>query len=147
MPTRERRAHILGVSVDKLPDGRGKHGNHVRGSRHHRWNDSKIMSPNGYPMIRVGRTHPLADPNGYVMEHILVVASALGREAISGKVIHHVDGDRTNNRIENLMLLTIAEHNKIHNAERGRHGDTGRFASGSRVLDGRTWEQFPEVGR
>ena len=146
MPTREKRARSLGINVNQLPDGRGKHGNHVRGARHYRWNGGKIISPQGYPMIRVGREHPLADPNGYVMEHILVMASAFGREAVSGKVIHHVDGDRTNNRIENLVLLTIAEHNKIHNAERGRQGDTGRFASRARCeLDGRTWEEMPNV--
>jgi hypothetical protein len=32
----------------------------------------------------------------------------------SGKIIHHIDGDYTNNDISNLMAVTYSEHTSIH---------------------------------
>ena len=37
MPTRARRAERLGISLSDLPDGRGKHGKHLRGESHPLW--------------------------------------------------------------------------------------------------------------
>ena len=36
-----------------------------------------------------------------------------------GHVIHHIDGNRTNNAIENLVCMTNGEHIGLHNARRG----------------------------
>lgn len=47
-------------------DMRGRHGNHARASSNGRWNEGRIMNEDGYVKVRVGRDHPLADPNGYV---------------------------------------------------------------------------------
>ena len=95
----------------------GKHGNHVRGSDHYRWNKGKIVSSDGYVKIRVGRNHPLADPNGYASEHLLVWVSA-GDALGSNEVLHHLNGDRQDNRWENLQRMTKAEHNALHNKNR-----------------------------
>ncbi len=76
MPTKERRAQTLGIPVEELPDGRGKHGHHVRGSRSHRWNDGLSRHEDGYIKVSVGKAHPLADPNGYAFLHLLVWRSA-----------------------------------------------------------------------
>ena len=37
-----------------------------------------------------------------------------------GCVIHHVDWVKTNNTIENLVCVTVAEHERIHNTPGGR---------------------------
>lgn len=147
---RLRRARELGCSVDKLPDNRGRHGNHARGSNHYRWNNGRLITPDGYALIRVGRTHPLADPNGYCREHILVMCAAIGRKLRPGEVVHHKNGDRLDNRLENLELTTAGDHNAIHNVERGRDPKTGRFVGKKavgRLLDSRTWNEIPEVSR
>ena len=105
---------------------RGKHGNHVKGDRHYRWNKKRITSTDGYVKIRAGHAHPLADPNGYVYEHLMVWISA-GREAPpAGYLLHHSNDDKTDNRIENLKMMSRADHNALHNAERGRD-ELGRF--------------------
>ena len=119
--------------MDELPDGRGKHGNHAKGSTHPRWNNDRIVTPDGYVLIRVGREHPLADPNGYCREHVIIMCSAIGRALLPGEVVHHKNGDRLDNRLENLELITIGKHNSIHLAERGRDPKTGRFLKRNEV--------------
>jgi hypothetical protein len=38
----------------------------------------------------------------------------IGRYLKPGEVVHHIDGDKTNNDISNLMLLTNSDHMKLH---------------------------------
>ena len=132
------------MSADVLPDGRGFHGNHVGGSQHPRWNTQRMINKDGYVLIRVGRQHPLADPNGYAREHILILAAA-GIYLGPDEVVHHRNGDRQDNRFENLRVLTIREHNIIHNSERSRGNDgrfVGRKAAGA-FLDRVEHREFP----
>lgn len=123
---------------------RGKHNNHAKSENCGRWNNNKIISTDGYVKIRVGKTHPLADPNGYCYEHKLVVASAFGIDAIKGKLIHHKKG-KTDNRLENLEIQTRSSHNALHNSERGRNkkGQFLRKSETGNELDGVYHKEFP----
>lgn len=47
-------------------------------------------------------------------EHILVMEKYLGRKLNKGEVVHHIDGNKTNNDINNLKLMTAKEHSKMH---------------------------------
>ncbi len=59
--------------------------------------------------------HPFATRAGYVMEHRLVMEEYLGRYLEEDWVIHHIDGDKTNNLLLNLMLLPDrAVHSRVH---------------------------------
>ncbi len=123
------------VAVGLPVDGRGKHGNHARGTAAGRWNTGKITSPDGYVKVRVGKGHSLADPNGYAFEHLVVWVSAGNERPSAGSILHHINHDKTDNRIENLRLLKIGEHNQHHN------GDKLRNQLGQFMLDGRTGEE------
>lgn len=142
-------------------DRRGRHGHHVRGRHHHRWNPGPIISSQGYVKIRVGRDHPRADANGYAYEHILVAEEMLGRRLAIDEVVHHRDGNKRNNTPDNLAVVTRTEHAAIHrlgqslrpkNVVRARDPKTGRFVKTSAfragkgtVVDGRTWDEFPQA--
>jgi len=127
-------------------DLRGRHKHHPRGSNSYLWNDGRLLSRDGYVLLRVGKTHPFADPNGYCREHVLIWYSA-GHKHIPGEVVHHLNGDRKDNRLENLKAIPIELHNRIHNTERGRD-KKGRFLprhkAAGRLLDGREWNEFPK---
>lgn len=51
---------------------------------------------------------------GSVREHILVMSEHLGRPLEEGEVVHHIDGDKTNNDLQNLQLMSVDEHNALH---------------------------------
>jgi len=72
------------------------------GKKNPSWNGGRIVTDQGY--IRVRKPdHPRA-VGGYVLEHILVMEEYLGRDIEIGEVIHHINGNRSDNRPENLKL-------------------------------------------
>jgi hypothetical protein len=127
-------------------DQRGRHGRHAKGSAHPRWNDRRIEASTGYVKVRVGTEHPLADPNGYAYEHLVVWCAAGKAPPGPGELLHHVNEDKTDNRIGNLEKKTRSDHGSEHIAERARdeHGRLLPRAAG-RLLDGREYNEFPEV--
>lgn len=127
-------------------DGRGRHSNHQHGPNHPRWNPGRMISSHGYVKVRVGKDHPLADPNGYAYEHLLVLAG-MGAFLEGGQVTHHRNGERTDNRPENLATITRGQHNKEHPQPQG---PGGRFvpipphrAGGPARIDGQEYKGVP----
>jgi len=57
--------------------------------------------------------HPLARSDGYVFEHRKIMWDA-GRLVDRDLQVHHVNGDKQDNRIANLQVLTAAEHSRLH---------------------------------
>jgi len=48
--------------------------------------------------------------DGYVLEHRLIMAKAIGRALGSKEIVHHVDGNRENNVLSNLELTSLSNH-------------------------------------
>lgn len=50
-------------------------------------------------------------------EHRIVMEQFLGRKLNHKEVVHHINGNTLDNRIENLQVLSPAEHNRIHHCK------------------------------
>lgn len=61
----------------------------------------------------------MARKDGYVMEHRLIIAQHLGRPLKRSEVVHHIDHDVTNNRLENLKLFGSNGEHKEYEGETG----------------------------
>lgn len=83
----------------------------VKGKNHPRWKTGKEITSFGYVIVYCPN-HPEAHKNK-VFEHRLVMEQFLGRFLTEEEVVHHINGNKTDNRIENLMLFSNhSEHMK-----------------------------------
>lgn len=78
------------------------------------WKGGRYIDGYGYVLIK-SPNHPNRNTLGYVKEHRLVVEKKLGRILRRDEIVHHINGITDDNRIENLKIVTHAEHMKIHN--------------------------------
>lgn len=62
-------------------------------------------------------TNPMSNKTGYVYEHRKVMADSIGRPLLRTELVHHINGIKTDNRIENLQIVSRFEHSQIHSGE------------------------------
>ncbi len=81
--------------------------------KHCNWKGGRIEKGSGYVGIRLypqDHYYSMTTRMGYVLEHRLVMAEHLGRILSSSEFVHHKNGIKTDNRIENLILLDKHTH-------------------------------------
>lgn len=61
-----------------------------------------------------------------IHEHRFVMEKFIGRKLTSNEVVHHKNGNPTDNRISNLEVLSNSEHMKHHSKEFVERGFIGR---------------------
>ena len=74
------------------------------GSNHYNWKGGRIKDKDDYILI-YNPSHPNARVGGSVLEHRLVIEKDIGRYLKPWEVVHHKNGKRNDNRLENLELL------------------------------------------
>ncbi len=72
------------------------------------WKGGRYTGKEGYVHIRI--TSKVER-----LEHTWLMEQLLKRPLYRNEVVHHKNEDRTDNRIENLELMTISEHLRFHN--------------------------------
>jgi transposase len=105
------RRHVLRVlkqaGVSIRPDAW-----YTKGERNSAWVNGRVVRK-GYVYVHCPQ-HPFATKSGYVLEHRLVMENVLGRHLKRKEVVHHINGNRQDNRRENLKLFSS---NGAHLAE------------------------------
>lgn len=104
--------HMKRHGIDRRPPGAQE------GRLNSAWNGGKTLDKDGYVLV-LCPDHPKARKTGYVLEHRLVMEMMIGRILHDHEVVHHRDGDHSNNHPANLMLFEA-------NADHLRHELTGR---------------------
>lgn len=92
------------------------------GEKHWNWKGGRQIC-NGYVQLWLSPESPfysMADKDGYVYEHRLIMAQHLGRCLEKSEEVHHVNGIKQDNRIENLELNGKSEHNRLYHADMKR---------------------------
>ena len=88
------------------------------GSKNPSWKGGRIKDGRGYILVK-SYTHPFRNTNNYVKEHRLVMEAHIGRYLLSTEIVHHINGIKDDNRIENLALFyETAKHTKLHRGEK-----------------------------
>lgn len=77
-----------------------------RGARHRNYKDGRGRDGNGYARIRNAA-------GVYVHEHRAIMEAILGRPLKTDEHVHHINGVRDDNRLENLQVMPASEHKKL----------------------------------
>lgn len=87
---------------------------------------SRSSDDQGYILVRSPKGVK-ADAKGRIREHRLVIINSIGRDLHDYEVVHHKDGDKHNNKLNNLQLLTKKEHDALHARLKSERTKTSRF--------------------
>ena len=91
-----------------------------------------MRTSTGYLAIKVPDNHHLRQAHGYAYEHQLVAEAILGRRLRPDETVHHRNGNRADNRPENLQVMLRSDHAREHAAFPGARDKLGRFKAGTR---------------
>lgn len=74
--------------------------------------EMQFVNQMGYVMVR-GPRSPMTGKVTYHLEHRVIMSKHLGRALDGNDIVHHINGVKIDNRIENLRLLTPKEHSPV----------------------------------
>lgn len=110
---------IVGRTVQEVVKRQGIKPSARRGAASHKFRLGRYVDRDGYVRCLVDE-HPNAYRGRYVFEHRLMMEKALRRRLRPEEIVHHRNGNRVDNRLQNLELTDRADHMRQHdNLHRG----------------------------
>lgn len=89
------------------------HNHHSRVENHPRWRGGEWATRQGY-VYTWCPGHPRAKDGKHVKRATIVMEKKIGRLLKKDEQVHHINGDKQDDRPENLQVLTCAEHATLH---------------------------------
>ena len=80
-------------------------------------------------------------------EHRYVMEQHLGRKLSRNECVHHINGDRRDNRIENLEVISRSEHNREHAIRQFANANYRNLGPAKKVICVETGEFFASINR
>lgn len=113
------------------------------------WKGGRVVNYHGYVLVKVGRNHPWADKQGYILEHRLIVGQVLGRKLEPHEPVHHKDHNKTNNALENLEYCSSPAWHGVHHRKRSdlRHPNEPNPIIECACGCGETFEKYDSIHR
>ncbi len=109
--SKAKKGHEVSIETRKKISEKNKGKNFgIFGDKHGMWKGGRYKKSSGYIMVHNPR-HPNSTLSGYVPEHRLIMEKEIGRILDVKEVVHHINENVLDNRIENLKLF---ENNKSH---------------------------------
>jgi len=94
---------------------------------------TKIQGKDGYVRLYLPN-HPTSTKYGLIMEHRYIVEQKIGKLLSKNEKVHHINGIKNDNRIENLSLMFSKDHQLLHNP---------RGELNSRWIGDKAWNRRP----
>jgi len=86
-----------------------KKGEHT-GEKNHNWKGGTTRKSDGYRFIHIGGVQ--------VLEHRYLMEQHIGRKLTRKEHVHHINHNRSDNRLDNLEVIDISSHGRMHSIER-----------------------------
>ena len=89
--------------------------------QHPSWKGGRYVSSDGYIMVnvKIGRHSNQSGWGNYKKEHVVVMEKHLNRKLRKNEVVHHINGIKTDNSLENLFLTDHRGHRTLHSSLMG----------------------------
>lgn len=92
-----------------------------------RWKGGIIYRTDGYILENMGTKSKNSKGARYKLQHRIVMEKHLGRKLLRNEIIHHKNANRSDNRIENLQIMTQSEHAKQDYKKTRKINKKGQF--------------------
>lgn len=118
-----------------------------RQENHYNWKGGINLNRQGYIVEYVRKDNPYYPMatntgqkrfGGYILQHRLVMAKHLGRCLLSHEVVHHINGNKKDNRMDNLNLISTKDHKSTYQ-DGYRSGYAIAMRDNGKIWNGEEW--------